>query len=377
VFCTDTVASTPHLIAHSRFGISEEEPFLAVVEPERHTSVKGATLEINGHEVGSVTPEEDYVTFEVPSFLDTDESIWEQLIPGQTSQGTGQLAYWPFRLDHNTVYDANAEPVEDNGWIFSFRIRWNEWWSQSDLSYYSCAPDNCNRADVYNTGWQVIFSFPTVDTILGRVNNKIYGNGNIIIAVRTRNYSDELGVFLASDPTWLDPVDYEDEGIEVGYPLAIFKIGGEGSDYARLFDGDRQDIFENYVLFVPMPDRVENSITLSFSAPYASIPEAQDAWFGLGYEVDWVVGQSQANVVGGVEDLVTSIVTKSYDYYIGIYQYGQFNTDKSFSAPSTIVPVAGAIDFPLYVYACKFQMSLSLIDFSELGHGSRLGCSVW
>jgi len=353
-----TVFCAPHLIFQTRFGVDEDRPFLAVTEAERHNSVKGATLEINGFEVGSVTPEKNYVTFNLPSYFETEDDVNEDLIPGQTSTGTGQLVYWPFRLDHNTVYDDNGVAVEDNGWVFSFRINW-QLWDNDDLDYYDDCDEECTRADQYNTGWQVLFSFPTVDTIMGVDGENVYGTGNVIIAVRMRDDQDELGVFLASDPTLLNPVGFEQTNINIGYPHAVFIIGSD-DDGNRIFSEERQENFESYVLFVPMPERVDNSITISFTAPFDSIPTGEDTYFE-GPDGDWVIEwgatATQTSLKSGMEELIDELVSKAYYPYSDFYDVDEIESASGLFAPSSTDDAPTTEDdYALYEYEIEWDM---------------------
>ena len=90
-----------------------DEPWVASVEVDRQNNIKGTRTNINANLIGEFPPK--IVNGSLHFFSASEDS-------GNIGWGGG-FAYWfPFRLDHNTVWNDGDTPIEDNGWIFSFRL---------------------------------------------------------------------------------------------------------------------------------------------------------------------------------------------------------------------------------------------------------------
>lgn len=299
VLCVDDVQGTPTLIFESHFG-DAKNPLLASVEVERLNNIKGnRSEEVGVLGPGTVSPRVsrdattgiDYLEFFPPA---TPPTLPTGVCGVKPGFGGGEVVYYPFRLDHNTVYNNKAQPVEDNGWIFSWRAAWGAMRTQE------CSPGTTNPLydngddshetiyDQLNNAWQVVYSFPTASNL-----------NNLVVAQRTRAPVGgvtpvELAVFVSSDPTGTQTQDYNYLGTNplTAYPVAIFPI-----PEAKVSNNQ----WRSYVLYVPMPDRSPVfKVTGNFYSSTGDYPGLVTAGYA---PADW--GSSTASTVGSRDALRT------------------------------------------------------------------------
>jgi len=250
--------------------------------------------EINGTAIG-ITP---------PVVVD-NYSLQFPPSPFTCQPGTGGgVAFWgPFRLDHNTVWNDAALPVEDNLWLFSWRLR-----SQSLEVDPSCdtfldgsvAPD----FDMLYQPWYIIYSFPTADNPAA----------NMAVAIRHRDSGDEIGVFIGENPTvWQkrsSPPPLHPTTGATPTPVAAWLLPGRVSDPSRLA--------RNYIIALPQPDRtLYPLLQISFrSSPgdFASSATYSDIAAWLDGVVDNVVRNVGRTAAATTPDIVPSISRVAFSY---------------------------------------------------------------
>eukprot|EP01126_Amoeba_proteus_P046956 TRINITY_DN5333_c0_g1_i1.p1 TRINITY_DN5333_c0_g1~~TRINITY_DN5333_c0_g1_i1.p1 ORF type:complete len:1039 (-),score=160.67 TRINITY_DN5333_c0_g1_i1:243-3293(-) len=229
------------LIFRSHF-VDHTFPYLAELDYHEQSNSKGVLYLLSGFAHGTFPPTT------INNTIYFSPSRYQSGVQGR---GAGYVSFSPFRLDH--LVDFNNLSTTTNGWLFSWR-----WMFTSDPSGLRSWYSTSSRYDrSFNTPWQVVYTFPTLNRI-----------SNLVIAFRAfpNNNGSQVAVFTGADYLFDnqfkgDPYQSSSGGVRiVGAPRAIWNI-------ATVTLG----MWDHLVLQVPRPNPIQRP-TFSLRASLSGTP---------------------------------------------------------------------------------------------------------